>query len=388
MKLKRLKMIKLVENTISRPEIELLSNWLLTNPRLTKGEMTEEFEKEWSKYLKVKHSLFVTSGSSANLAAFYALIVSGKLKNKKCILPAVSWSTTVSPAIQLGLDPILCDCNMENYGLDIEHLNKLVKEHNPAIIVTCNVLGFANHYEKILEICKKNSIFLIEDSCESVGTIYNGKKTGTFGDISTFSFYYGHHMSTIEGGMVCTDNEELSNILTSIRCHGWDRDLPEKEKTRLRSENSISDFKSLYTFYYPGFNMRCSDLQAFIGLNQIKRLEEMNNNRQENFNLYRSKDLSSWQFDDEKYEFVSNMAYPVIVEDIEVISKKLAEKNIEHRPLICGSIGLQPFWVKRYGIDYSLVNAKKVHENGIYVPNNPDLKRKDILDICKILWGK
>jgi CDP-4-dehydro-6-deoxyglucose reductase, E1 len=378
-------MINLVKNTISEKEIEALCLWLKSFPRLTKGIYTDQFEHSWSDWIERKSSLFVTSGSSANLAAFYAFLLSGKLKNKKVILPAVSWSTTIAPAIQLGFEPILCDCNLTNYGLDLDHLKHLIKKHSPGLVVACNVLGFANDYEEILKLCKENSIYTIEDSCEAVGTIYKGKKVGTFGDISTFSFYYGHHMSTIEGGMVTTDNEELSKILRSIRCHGWDRDLKVKDKVDLRKKYNIDEFKALYTFYYPGFNMRATDLQAFIGLGQMQRLEEMNILRYKNFKYMHSKDISGWELDVENYDFISNMAYPTIPKDIEKTRKKLVKSKIEHRPLICGSIGLQPFWTDRYG-KTDLRNATKLHNCGIYVPNNPDLTNAELEKITSTLW--
>jgi len=182
-------MISLVKQTISTEELEELSQWIATNPRLTKGSLTDKFEKQWSEYLGVKHSIFVSSGSSANLASFYAIKLSNRLKNNKVILPTVSWSTTVSPAIQLGFDPILCDCNFDNLGLDIEHLEELIDKHDPAMIVTVNVLGFANNYDRIKEICDDKGIVLLEDSCESVGTVAYGKQTGCFGDyqLSLFS---------------------------------------------------------------------------------------------------------------------------------------------------------------------------------------------------------
>ena len=145
---------------------------------------------------------------------------------------------------------------MNNYGLDIENLKELIEKFDPGMIVAVNVLGFPNDYSEILELCERNNIMLIEDSCESVGTTYNGEKVGTFGHISTFSFYYGHHMSTIEGGMVCTNDEDLNMIIRSIRCHGWDRDLPVHRQKTLRKQHNINDFRALYTFYYPGFNMR------------------------------------------------------------------------------------------------------------------------------------
>ena len=171
--------VPLVKDTISEVDLERMIEWLRTNPRLTKGEKTVEFEKAWSAWNGFKHSVFVSSGSAANLAAYYALMLSGRMKNKRVIVPAVSWATTVAPAIQLGLDPILCDCNLRNLGLDIDHLNDLIKLHDPAVIVTVNVLGFANDYDKILELCRQKNILLIEDSCESIGTQYMGRKVGS-----------------------------------------------------------------------------------------------------------------------------------------------------------------------------------------------------------------
>tara|TARA_R110001592_G_scaffold325700_1_gene605918 strand:- start:2014 stop:3153 length:1140 start_codon:yes stop_codon:yes gene_type:complete len=378
-------MIPLVKNTISKKEINRLCDWLQTDPRLTKGNLTDSFEKEWSEYLGRNHSLFVTSGSSANLAAFYAMKISGKLKNLKVVLPAVSWSTTVAPAIQLGFDPVLCDCNLTNYGLDLDHLKRLIEEEDPGLLVTCNVLGFCNDYSEILSICKEKNILIIEDSCEAVGTVYKGKNSGCFGDISTFSFYYGHHMSTIEGGMVCTDDPELSMILRSIRCHGWDRDLLKENQKQLRNKHSIDDFRALYTFYYPGFNMRPTDLQAFLGLGQLKRLEAMNRSRHLNFMHIKSKDASEWSIDLDNYSQISNMAYPFLCKDIDKTKKRLSEKKVEHRPLICGSIGKQPFWIERYGLT-RLKNADFVHEYGIYVPNNPDLSKQELDIITNCLW--
>jgi CDP-6-deoxy-D-xylo-4-hexulose-3-dehydrase len=257
------KILKLVNDTINTEDINQLIEWLKTNPKLTKGDLTVEFEKKWSEWLGVKYSVFVNSGSSANLAAIYSLIVSNKLKNNKIIVPSVSWVTTVTPAIQLGLKPILCECDKDNLGLEINHLKKIIEKHNPSCLILVHVLGIPNYIEEIKQLCDENDIFLIEDTCESVGSKYNNQKLGTFSDLSTFSFYFGHHMSTIEGGMVCTDNEELYHILLSIRSHGWDRDLPKKRQDELRSKYKIDNFRALYTFYYPGFNLRSTDLQAF-----------------------------------------------------------------------------------------------------------------------------
>ena len=258
--------IKLVKDTIDDKDINMLIEWLKTNPKLTKGPITIEFEKKWSEWLGVKYSVFVNSGSSANLASIYSLLLSGRLRNKKIVVPAVSWVTTVTPIIQLGLTPIMCDCDMDNLGLDVNHLKQIIEEETPSAIILVHVLGFPNHMDEIIKLCKEKNILLVEDTCESMGSEYNNKKLGTIGDLSTFSFYFGHHMSTIEGGMISTDDEELYHILLSIRSHGWDRDLPEEKQLMLRNKHNVDKFRSLYTFYYPGFNLRSTDLQAFIGL--------------------------------------------------------------------------------------------------------------------------
>lgn len=379
------KKISLVKDTINKKDINLLIEWLKTNPKLTKGDLTIEFEKKWSTWLGVKYSVYLNSGSSANLAMIYSLILSKRLKNNKIIVPAVSWVTTVTPAIQLGLEPIMCDCDGDNLGLDISHLKELIKEHDPASIILVHVLGIPNHMDQIMELCKENDILLLEDTCESIGSKFNNKKLGTFGVMSSFSFYFGHHMSTIEGGMVSTDDEELYHLLLSIRSHGWDRDLPDEKKYELRKKYNISDFRALYTFYYPGFNLRCTDLQAFIGINQMDKIEMIIKNRNKNFYLY-EKYLKNdiWKINPPKGSYVSNFAYPLITEKIDDLVLKLQKNNIECRPLICGSMNEQPFWNDLYGHQI-LENSKKVHVNGLYLPNHHELKENEIKFICEIV---
>jgi CDP-6-deoxy-D-xylo-4-hexulose-3-dehydrase len=279
-------MIKLVQDTIDQNDINSLIKWLEKNPQLTKGNLTIEFEKKWSDYLGCKYSVFINSGSSANLAMFYSLIVSNKLRNKKVIVPSVSWVTTVTPVIQFGLEPIICDCDSDNLGLDTTSLEKIILEHKPAALILVHVLGVPNSMDKIIKLCEENDVIILEDTCESIGSKYKDKKLGTYGLMSSFSFYFGHHMSTIEGGMICTDDEELYYVLLSIRSHGWDRDLPEKKQKELRSKYKINDFRALYTFYYPGFNLRSTDLQAFLGIDQLKKIEWIVEKRNKNFELY------------------------------------------------------------------------------------------------------
>lgn len=376
--------IPLVKDTISKSDMDQLADWLKTYPRLTKGELTVKFEKQWSEWLGVKYSIFVNSGSSANLAAIYSLVLSGKLKNKKIVVPAVSWVTTVTPAIQLGLEPIMCDADYGDLGLNINHLKEIINEHKPSAIILVHVLGIPNQLNEITKLCDENDILLIEDTCEAMGSEYHGKKLGTFGKISTFSTYFGHHMSTIEGGMICTNDEELYHILLSIRSHGWDRDLPKKKQNELRKKYNINDFRALYIFYYPGFNLRSTDLQAYIGINQLKKIKRVIKNRNRNYQYYQQNINSGWKIKEPEGSFVSNFCYPIITPNIETLVKALNDANIECRPLICGSIAEHPFWYERYG-NINLDVAKLVHEYGLYIPNNPDLTKKDLDKIIKIV---
>ncbi|MHA1661098.1 MAG: DegT/DnrJ/EryC1/StrS family aminotransferase [Promethearchaeota archaeon] len=377
--------IPLVKNTIDTEDIEKLIEWLKGNPRLTKGEMTIQLEKRWSTWLGTKYSVFVNSGSSANLAAIYAALLSGKLKNNKIVVPAVSWVTTISPAIQLGMEPFMCDCNMDNLGIDIEHLKEIIKKEDPGAIILVHVLGIANNLEEIKILCDDNNILLIEDTCEALGSRYDNQKLGTFGDMSTFSFYFGHHISTIEGGMISTDDEELYNILLSIRSHGWDRDLSPQRRAQLRSKYNVPNFRALYTFYYPGFNLRSTDLQAYIGLSQMNKVDMIVEKRSENFDLYNKLIKNKeWKINPDKRMFVSNFAYPIITQKIDKLVAELYLNNIETRPLICGSINKQPFWYERYGNKF-LKNADSLHNNGLYLPNNHEITFDEITFISNIV---
>jgi CDP-6-deoxy-D-xylo-4-hexulose-3-dehydrase len=337
----------------------------------------------WADWLGVKYSVFLNSGSSANLAMIYSLKVGNKLKNNKIIVPCVSWVTTISPAIQLGMEPILCETDKETLGLDLDCFENLCREHNPACVILVHVLGFPNKMEEIQNICKKYDVILLEDSCESVGTEYKGKQTGTFGLMSSFSTYFGHHFSTIEGGFVCTDDFELYEILKSIRSHGWSRDLSKETKEKLQKENNIDDFKNFYTFYYPGFNLRATDVQAFLGINQLKTLKEKNIKRYKNFLLYDS--LIKNNFWKIKYtDFVSNFAYPIIHPKKNLIVDNLQKGNVECRPLICGSMSRQPFYYKQFGLQ-TFQFSDTIHDFGLYLPNNPDMSENEIKYISNIV---
>ena len=377
--------INLVKDTIDFNDVKRLITWLETNPRLTKGDLTLEFEKKWSEWLGVKYSVFVNSGSSANLAAIYSLLLSGKLKNNKIVVPAVSWVTTVTPTIQLGMEPIMCDCDIDNLGLDINHLKEIIKNDNPSAIILVHVLGIPNHMNEILKLCNENDILLIEDTCESIGSKYNDKLLGTLGDLSTFSFYFGHHMSTIEGGMISTNDEDLYHILLSIRSHGWDRDLPKEKQNSLREKYGVDKFRSLYTFYYPGFNLRSTDLQAYIGLGQLEKLDMIVENRNKNFIRYKNEIKNTfWNVSEPEGSFISNFSFPIITKNIKELTEQLITNNIECRPLICGSINEHPFWYERYG-KQNLPNSKLVHNYGLYLPNNHQMTDEEISKVIEVV---
>lgn len=379
-------MIDLVKDIISKEDIQKLIEWLETYPRLTKGELTEQFEKQWSEYLGKKYSVYCNSGSSANLLALYSLIVSKKLNiGDKVIVPAISWNTDLSPVIQLGCKPILCDCNLDDLSVDLIHLEKLCREESPKVLILVSALGLVPEMDKIVDICKKYNVILIEDTCESLGSKHNNRLLGTFGELSTFSFYFGHHISTIEGGMVCTDDYDLYNFLKMLRSHGWSRDVDLDLQKQLREKYNISEFNSLFTAYVPGFNLRSTDLQAFIGLQQIKKVDRLVKSRNNIFNAY-NKILSNnlWKPKIRKNQFISSMMYPLIVENRDELVSQLTKNKIETRPLVAGNIGNHPAYFDNFETKV-LKNAEHLDKHGLQIPNHQDLTIDEITLICEII---
>tara|TARA_R110002074_G_scaffold251741_2_gene423289 strand:+ start:2249 stop:3403 length:1155 start_codon:yes stop_codon:yes gene_type:complete len=378
-------MIKLAEKVIDRQDIEELKNWLDTSDMYTKGEETVQFEKEWSEWLGCKYSVFVNSGSSANLLAMLGMLYSGRLKNKKVIVPAVSWVTTVSPAIQLGLEPVLCDCDKDDLGFDLQDFEELCKKHRPSLAMLVHVLGHANKLDQIKSICDKYDVLLLEDCCEAYGSRYNGTKLGNFGVASTFSFFYGHQMSTIEGGMVSTDDRELYNILLSVRSHGWLRDNEDYFRQNCFDKYGVKNpFDHKYFFVYPGLNVRNTDLNAVLGRSQLKKVNDFVNMRNLNYNRFISNLKGSVWVQESETELVSSLAFGVIDSSRQHITDTLSNNGVECRPLICGSIQEHPFWFERYP-RRDLPNATKVHKEGFYIPCHQNLTSQQIDDISSII---
>ena len=379
-------MIKLATETIDKNDIKRLIAWLKTYPKLTQGKLTQKFENKFAKWLGTKYAIFCNSGSSANLLMLSSLLQANIIKkNSKVVVPAICWSTDVAPIFQLNLNPLLCDINLENLSLDLSHLEKIYRTEKPDVLFLVSILGFSSDIKNILKLSKKYNVKIIEDNCESVGSKFNNKKLGNFGLMSSFSTFFGHHFSTIEGGIVTTNDKRIFNILKMLRSHGWDRDLELKEKKKLRKFWKINDFNALYTFYYSGYNLRSTNLQAFIGLNQLKKLNRFCKIREKNFNYYQKKIVNNyWKIKPIKNSFVSNFGYPVISPFKDEIVNELTKQKIQVRPLISGSMNKQPFFRKNIKIKPFKASAE-VDKFGMYLPNHHDLSFKQIDFICNIV---
>ncbi len=381
-------MIKLVSDTIDRKDIKALIDWLKQDPipKLTKGELTKELEKKWAKKVGTKYSVFVNSGSSAILLLLAALKEQGVFdKNKTIAVPSLSWLTDVSSPIQLGLNPVLVDCNLEDLSVNLEHLEEVFKKEKPAVLILVHVLGFVPKMKEIVDLCRKYGVLIMEDVCESMGSKYKGKPLGnsnmTVGAV--YSTYFGHHISTIEGGFVNCNDTDLYHLLLSLRSHGWDRDLPPNIQKAWRSGHEVDEFDALYTFYYPGFNLRSTDLQAFIGLRQIEKLAGFAEKREQNFKIYMENiqgNMLPLQY--RKGDFISNFAFPMVHPRRKEIVKALKKIGVEVRPLIAGSMAEKPFWK---GDKPKMPNCDIVNKWGFYLPNHQDLTKKEILQICGVI---
>lgn len=381
-------MIKLVSDTIDKNDINSLIEWLSQEniPKLTKGELTWELEKKWAKKIGTKYSVFVNSGSSSILLTLATLKETNRLKNLKIVVPALSWSTDVSSPMLLGYDTLMCDCNLDDLSCDLNQLEDLFKTHNPSVFILVSPLGLVPKMSEIIKLCETYGVILLEDVCESMGSKYRDKYLGSFGFASFFSMYFGHHLSTIEGGFINTNDESFYHQLLMMRSHGWDRDLPHEVQKEIREFYNCSDFDALYNFYLPGMNLRATDLQAFIGLRAINRLDDYSKKRRDNFFFYKE-NLKNNQLElvERKGDFVSSFAIPVINKDRNKIVKKLQESNIEVRPLIAGNMANKPMWK---GSKDNLDNCNLIDKYGFYLPNHQDLKKDDILKITTIINNK
>lgn len=367
-----------------------LADFILSADRLSMGKETERFETAFAKKQKRKFAVFVNSGSSANLALLQALLNIGMLKRGDRIgVSSVTWSTNIMPIIQLGMVPVVIDCELDTLNISPATLAKKLSSLN-ALFIT-NVLGFADDIKTIAAECKNARVLLLEDNCESLGSKTSGTLLGNFGLASTFSFFVGHHLSTIEGGMVVTNNEKLYFALCMTRAHGWDRHLPEKEQRALRQRFHVDDFLARYTFYDLAFNLRPTDIQGFLGNEQLRYLPRMIRAREANFFTL----LPSIEANPEllpirarHMDTVSNFAIPVVAKTKKAYEKYRARfkaHDVEIRPIIAGDITKQPFFRKYVRRHTSYQNANYLHRYGFYFANNAELTSKELKTLSSLL---
>ena len=347
-----------------------LANFIEKASKLSMGEHVFKFEKEFAKWHKRKHCIMVNSGSSANL-----LLISSLLNLKKLNLgdqvgvSSVTWSTNVMPLIQLGLKPVLIDVEKDGVNVGYHELKRKIEKLS-ALFLT-NVLGLNNQINRLFKLCKSHNVLLLEDNCESLGCKVNNKILGNFGLASTTSSFVGHHLSTVEGGYVFTDDDKLAAMCKIVRAHGWTRNLTNKELDIL-SIKKREEFYQPYTFEFPGYNIRPSEINAIAGSLQLPLLNKMNSIRKERFIKF-SKILG-----DNIYE--KKTKNPTFAIPIKCNSRKQRDSLviffkkhlIECRPLISGSIGKQPFWKRKYG-ETSLNNANTIDQCALYITNDPQL---------------
>lgn len=376
----------LAYDTIDRHDIDRLIQWLCTYPRLTKGAVTRDFESRWSAWLARPHSIYCNSGSSANLLMYYALLVSGRLRNKKVIVPSVGWVTSIAPAIQFGFEPIMCEADSDTFGLDLNHLETLLKQHRAQTVMLVQVLGVPHKMRELLALKERYGFVLMEDACAAIGASYDGRKIGSFGDLASFSFYFGHQMSTVEGGMVSTDDRSMADLLLMLRSHGWSKDLEPATHQALVAQHLIDDFHSPFVFYEPGFNLRSTDINAYLGIGQLEKLDWMTEQRRRNHarylehlgtHFYVQRPPAGSQ--------VASISVGLVADSREQrrrIVKNLAEHGIETRIFSAGNLGLHPFWISRYGAT-SFPVADRIHHCGFFLPNHAGLNADDIAAISR-----
>ena len=384
----------LMYNNISSEDLKAVKRFLKKkNIIFTQSKKIKEFEKKWSKWLGVKYSTFVNSGSSANFITLSILKILNKNKKKnEIIVPTLTWVSDISSVIINGFKPIFVDINFENLSMNVDQVLKKISKKTLAVFIT-HAQGFNGLNEKLIKNLKRKKIHLIEDVCESHGAKFANKKLGTFGLISNFSFYYAHHLTTIEGGMICTNNKRVYELSRILRSHGMLRESGNKSFEN-KIKNKYRNLSPQFIFLYPTFNFRNTEIGAAIGLNQLKQLNKNNSIRSKNFKLFLK------LIDGKKYwknfdiEGNSNYAFPIIlrtknIKKRDLFEKKLKEKGIEFRRGNAGGGNqLRQPYLKKFSKNLNLrkyKNVEHIHFFGYYIGNYPVLKKTKIMAIVNIL---
>lgn len=380
-----------MQENITKKDINKVIDFLSQKniPKLTNGEKVKKFESRWGKWLGTKFNVMVNSGSAANELTMLAL--NYLYGNGEIIVPPLTWVSDINSVIFSGFKPVFCDINMNNLSFDIEKLKNVITKDTKAIFLT-HVLGINGITEEILDLCEKNNILLIEDVCESHGATYKGKKVGNFGFASNFSFYFAHHMSTIEGGMISTNDERFYQICLSLRSHGMVREMTD-EKLKKSIIDTNKDLNKDFIFIHPAHNFRSTEINAVLGLSQLKKLDLNNHKRIENFNYF-MKNLNSKKYHtDINLEGQSSYAFIVImkngtIEKRDELEKILNENNIEYRRGLSGGGNQlrQPYIKNNFNINLDdFKNVDYIHNFSWYIGNYPSIQIKKINYLLKLL---
>ena len=353
---------------------------VLKSGKLTMGKEVEKFEHKFAKKNNSKFAIMVNSGSSANLLIFASLLYTKQKKyrlkkNDEIIVPAVSWSTSYFPIHQMGFKMKFVDIDINTLNYDQEKLKKSINKKTRAILCV-NILGNPNDYEKIKKIINKKNIFLLEDNCESLGAQFKKTKVGNFGVMSSFSTYFSHHISTIEGGVITTNDREFYHILLSLRSHGWTRNLPHKNLiTGTKSKDII---KESYKFILPGYNLRSSEIHAAAGIEQLKKLDSYLKKRKTNFQYFKNllknnkKIILQKEIGEPSYFAISLILKKKSNKNFQKLKDFLHSLKIEYRPIVTGNFA-NSIVAKKYlnfSISSKLTNANYIDKFGLMIGND------------------
>ena len=361
---------------------------VINTGKFSMGEKVKNFEDDFARYLDCKYAVMVNSGSSANLLMIAALFFTKVPYLKpldEVIVPAISWSTTYFPLQQYGLRIKFVDINKETLNFDIAKLKDAISD-STKLIMAVNLLGNSNEYDQINELICDKKITLIEDNCEALGASYKGIKTGTFGLCGSFSTFFSHHISTMEGGIVATNDQEIYQILLSLRAHGWTRNLP--KNNLITGQKNDNEFEESFKFILPGYNLRPLEISGAIGIEQIKKLPQFIQIRRNNANHFKEIMKTKKNLIIQKEVGESSwFGFSLIVREEYGLSRNelinFLDKNlIEYRPIVTGNFAKQPV-IKylNYDLSQDLQNADYVDRNGLFIGNH----QKDIRDKLDLL---
>jgi CDP-6-deoxy-D-xylo-4-hexulose-3-dehydrase len=381
----------LMRNNLAREDLDAAIELLRSeDPILTQSHNVREFEREWSRWLGSKHSVFVNSGSSANLLSMAAL---RELRGTgEVIVPTLTWVSDIASVLQCGFEPVFVDIDPRTLGMDVSQVLRRVGQRTRAVFLT-HVLGFNALNDRLLLELRDRGIPLVEDVCESYGATHKGRKVGTYGLMSNFSFYYAHHMSTIEGGMISTDDVELYEVLRMMRSHGMVREAT-SEGLRRRYQERHPDLNPDFIFAFPAYNVRSTEVNAVIGRSQLKRLDANNVRRTDNLKLFLS-NLDAERFrTDFEVEGSCNYAFTLVLRRPDerlaaAVMAALRDAGVEFRRGTAGGGNQlrQPYLRRIVGDDAwkEFPEVDHVHFFGMYIGNYPDLEKERILELCRLL---